>query len=121
MSAIISRIPATFLLLGVTGVVALPAQTVQANAPNATTVVLSWTAVTGAERYYIQRAIGSAGFSNLSTPKITGTGYTDTGVPANVLIQYRLMTKLANGNFRYSSAVQRRLPGSTGAGAPVAS
>ncbi len=93
---------------------ALPAQTVQANATNATTVVLSWTAVTGAQRYYVQRAIGSASFSNLSTPTITGTGYTDTGVPANVLVQYRLMTKLGNGNFRYSAAVQRKLSGSTG-------
>ena len=120
MSSIIRRTSAIVMLLGATGAIALPAQTVQANATNATTVVLNWTAVSGAERYYVQRAIGSASFSNLSTPKITGTGYTDTGVPANVLVQYRLMTKLANGNFRYSSAVQRRPPGSSAAGAPVA-
>src|SRR3954469_18260840 len=110
MSAVISRISATVVLLGAAGVMPLPAQTVQANAANATTVKVSWTAVTGADRYYVQRALGhstnpTSNLANLSTPRITATSYTDATAPAQTEIRYRVMTKLTNGNTRYSQVV----------------
>src|SRR4051794_33547043 len=87
MSTVISRISATLVLLGAGSATALAAQALQANATSPTSVALSWTAVAGADRYYVQRALGHASnptsnLANLSTPRITATSYTDATAPA---------------------------------------
>ena len=59
-----------------------------------TSVVLAWTGTSNAVRYYVQRSAGAAAFSNLGTPKITGTTYTDPSAPAGS-VRYRVFANPA--------------------------
>jgi Membrane dipeptidase (Peptidase family M19) len=86
-----------------------------ANVTAATTVALTWTPPTNAVRYWVQRAIGSASFANLASPKITAPSYTDANAPAGTAIRYRVIAGFAGGPHTYSADVSVTTPAAGGA------
>ncbi|MEA2713668.1 MAG: hypothetical protein QOK27_1629 [Gemmatimonadales bacterium] len=113
-------------LLALVGVMRTPlaAQTnLTGTATAPTTVALTWTAAPNANRYWVQRAVGSATLANLPAPKITGTSYTDAGAPAGATISYRVMAGFPGGGpHTYSGTISVTTPatGASTASAPAA-
>ena len=92
-----------------------------ATVANPTTVALSWTAAGNATRYWIQRTIGTGNFANLSTPKITGTTFTDATAPAGTELRYRVIAGFSSGPNTYSASINVTTPApSTASAAPPA-
>jgi titin len=75
-----------------------PPSSLTAGATTATSVVLNWTAVTGATSYVVQQSVDQSTWTTLSpgTPITTNT-YTDTSVTAGNTYYYRVMASNSLG------------------------
>ncbi len=77
-------------------------------------IVLSWTAVSGATSYDVERGTASTGpFTSIATP--TGTTYTDTSITAGVTYDYEVAAVNAGGTGTASAVVSAIVPGSLSA------
>src|SRR5688500_8393867 len=64
---------------------------VAATANGATGVRVTWTAVSGADGYTLQRAAGATGtFAQIATPASSAVSYDDNGLTAGTTYRYRL-------------------------------
>ncbi|MDR1221090.1 MAG: InlB B-repeat-containing protein [Treponema sp.] len=95
--------------IAVAGVV-IPAvlSQVSATAASSSSVTLTWSAVTGATEYYIYRETSENGAydTRLTTAAaITGTSYTDSGLPSNTTYYYKVAVKNDGGTGDQSSEV----------------
>jgi hypothetical protein len=83
---------------------AAPAGTAPVGTATATSVQISWSAVSGATSYVIQRATGAAGtFANAGTS--TTTSFTDNGLTANTAYRYRVAAANSAGQGAFGSEI----------------
>jgi fibronectin type 3 domain-containing protein len=74
--------------------------TVSAAAASSASVTISWSAVTGADEYYIYRSTAAEGvYSKLTTTPaaVTGTSYTDTGLSFSAAYYYKVAASNSGG------------------------
>ncbi len=77
---------------------------VQATASGTSSVIVSWTSVTDATGYSVERSSdGTSGWTQVATP--TTNMYTDTGLTANTTYYYRVCATNDAGNSEYSDVV----------------
>lgn len=69
---------------------------VTADAPNTTSVNVSWTAMTGATQYQVMRSSNGSAYSNATNGLVTGTSYTDTTVAPSTTYLYRVKALVNN-------------------------
>ncbi|MDX2004460.1 MAG: DUF4832 domain-containing protein [Meiothermus sp.] len=69
-----------------------------AMAASATSVNLSWSAVTGADKYILERKTGSSSFAAVGGSGVTTTSFTDNGLNASTAYTYRLRSINAQGS-----------------------
>ena len=101
----------------------LAAQTnLKATATAPTTVALTWTAGTNATGYWVQRAVGTGQFANITPAKLPGTAYTDAAAPAGSALRYRIRGTYTSGPASYSNKVSVSTPaaGATASTPPAA-
>ena len=93
---------------------ALPAPVLTAEAVDATTVELSWTAVDGAARYELWAWDSVNGWRPLGDGSLTGTTYRDSGLTAGTTYWYEVSAASASGVgvfwSEYASATPGALP-----------
>ena len=93
---------------------ALPAPELTAEAVDATTVELSWTAVDGAARYELWAWDSVNKWRQLDDGSLTGTTYRDSGLTAATTYWYEIQAVDANGVYgdlsEYASATPGALP-----------
>lgn len=68
---------------------------VNARATTSTQVVITWTAVSGATSYQVQRRAAGGSFATIAT--VTGTTYTDTTASTNTAYLYRVLAVGSGG------------------------
>lgn len=109
------------LLVCLAGTVPLAAQTNLTAAVTApTTVTLKWTATPDVTKYRVRRALGAAGFVNISPFLTAATTYVDATAPAGSGLRYELMLLHATGPNTYSNKVSVTTPAAGMASAPPA-
>ncbi|MEO8089650.1 MAG: membrane dipeptidase [Gemmatimonadales bacterium] len=109
------------LLVCLAGTGPLAAQTNLTAAVTApTTVTLKWTATPDVTKYRVRRALGAAGFVNISPFLTAATTYVDATAPAGSGLQYELMLRHATGPNTYSNKVSVTTPAAGMASAPPA-
>lgn len=64
---------------------------------------LSWATVTGNAGYKIERSTNNVDWSEIATPAVGATGYSDTGVLSGTLYYYKMRTTNASGDSAYST------------------
>jgi len=85
--------------------VAAPGATPQglmASKPGANGIVLSWTALSGASEYIVQRSANGKDFGQIG--KVSGTSYTDTAVAEGASYYYRIQANGVNSQVIYTFA-----------------
>ena len=85
----------------------LPPTNTAVSAASATSANISWTAVTGATNYIVQRAPGTTGgtFTTISPATLTTTTFTDTGLEPNAAYRYRVQAIRTTGPSQFSAEV----------------
>jgi hypothetical protein len=96
---------------GGTGPVVPAAPTGVSVAVSGASLVVTWTAVTGATGYDVQRqeAVAGAAFADVATDQ-TGTSYTDDGAVAGTTYNYRVIAKNADGESNPSDPAVGMVP-----------
>ena len=122
MSSIVRVAILGLLGLVLTTRVPLAAQTkLTATATGSTTVALTWTAGSNSTGYWVQRALGTGPFANITPSKLPGTTYTDAAAPAGSALKYRIRGTYSGGPAVYSNKVSVTTPAATStASAPPA-
>jgi autotransporter-associated beta strand protein len=87
---------------GPSGVLAAPA-TVSATAASSHVINLSWTAVSGATNYVVQRSVTESGPYTIIACGVTVTNYTDTGLSGGTTYFYVVSTVNSGGSSTNSS------------------
>lgn len=74
---------------------------------SATSATVSWTAVSDATGYVVQRAPGASGgtFVSVSPANFTATSFVDTGLEPNAAYRYRVQAIRGSGPSQYTSEV----------------
>ena len=85
----------------------LPPTNAAVTAQSATSVTVTWGAVTGATNYIVQRAVGASGgtFTTISPATLTATSLVDTGLEPNAAYRYRVQAIRSTGPSQYSAEV----------------
>ncbi|GHF45690.1 hypothetical protein HNQ07_002296 [Deinococcus metalli] len=83
------------------------------SASSATSVTLSWSAVSGATGYVLERKAGSGSFQQIAAPAADATSYVDSGLSAGTTYVYRLKVKTAAGESAFTSDLSA-LPSAAG-------
>jgi hypothetical protein len=81
---------------------------VTATAQSATEIRVTWTAVSGATGYVVQRAEGTGAFAQVGTP--SETTFDDDGLTANTAYRYRVAATNASGTSAFSSDATATTP-----------
>jgi hypothetical protein len=76
-----------------------------ARADDGLSIDVTWTAVTGATSYVLQRAVGASGTFETLADTITGAQYTDTDITAEEAYSYKVAATNAEGTGTFSSTV----------------
>jgi hypothetical protein len=76
-----------------------------ARADDGLSIDVTWTAVTGATSYVLQRAVGASGTFETLADTITGAQYTDTDITAEEAYSYKVAATNAEGSGTFSSTV----------------
>jgi len=97
---------------------ALPAPELTAEAVDATTVELSWTAVDGAARYELWAWDSVTGWRLLGDGRLTGTTYRDSGLTAATTYWYEVSAASASGDGVFWSELVSATPGAVSVANP---
>jgi hypothetical protein len=90
-----------------TGPTDLPPAAAAVTAPSATTARVTWSRVSDATNYVVQRAIGASGgtFATVSPATLTDTVFLDAGLEPSAAYRYRVQAIRASGPSQYTSEV----------------
>jgi len=85
----------------------LPPATPAVTAASATSASVTWSAVTGATNYVVQRATGVSGgtFVTISPAAQTGTTFLDTGLEPNAAYRYRIQAIRPTGPSQFTAEI----------------
>ena len=102
-----------------TGPTDLPPTNAAVTAPSATTARITWSKVSDATSYSVQRVVGASGgtFATISPAGLTDTTFLDTGLEPSAAYRYRVQATRASGPSQYSSevSVTTKAPGTASA------
>ena len=92
---------------GPTGPKDLPPTNAAVAAQSATSASISWTGVTDATNYIVQRAAGTSGgtFTTISPATLTTTTFVDAGLEPNAAYRYRIQAIRPTGPSQYTAEV----------------
>jgi chitodextrinase len=81
----------------------LPPASPAVTAASATSATVSWSPVSDATNYIVQRATGTTGgtFATISPATLTATSFLDTGLEPNAAYRYRIQAIRASGPSQY--------------------
>lgn len=91
-----------------------------ATAVSSSQINLSWSAVSGATSYKVERATSSGGPWTEIATGITATTFSSTGLSASTTYHYRVRATNANGDGTYSATANATTQASGGGGSPPA-
>ncbi len=85
----------------------LPPTNAAVTAQSSTSATITWTAVTDATNYIVQRAVGATGgtFATISPATLTTASFVDAGLEPNAAYRYRVQAIRASGPSQYSSEI----------------
>jgi uncharacterized protein (TIGR03437 family) len=88
-----------------------PPSNVQAVAVSQSQINLTWSAVTNATRFHVERKTGAAGtYAEITAVPATTTSYQDTTVQSNTAYTYRVRSEGASGFSAYSNETSATTP-----------
>jgi hypothetical protein len=100
-NSVVLTLPAKSVTLLVVPSLDVPPPSLTATASSTSQVALSWTAVSGAISYEIQRSFNNSAFSTLTT--VGTTTHNDTSLTANTTYLYKVRANLAGGPGSFSN------------------